>query len=667
VAFDLVVPMRSHPLLTVAALAGFLAGSLARGESAPNTLSEAERDAGWKLLFDGRDASGFRGYRRDSLGAGWQVREGALVRAAAGAGDIVTRTRFGAFEVQLEYRIRPGGNSGLMFHVTEDAAQPWHTGPEVQILDNASAKETQKSGWLYGLYQPTFPAWVRKADQDAGRTTPEIIDATRPAGEWNHLFLRVSPGGCEVCVNGVAYERFKIGSKDWNERVANSKFASFQGFAKAGSGHLCLQDHGDEVAFRSIKVRELPTDGAKIPFADDVAAVQAVPAFPGATWEGWSPESADGTSVVPLRPLVVTHAGDGSGRRFVLDQSGMIHVFRPGSVEGKLFLDLRPGTSPWGKYNEEGLLGLAFHPRFAETGEFFITFSVKGERRVEHLCRYRVSKTDPDRADPSSEELVLAVDQPFWNHNGGSIAFGPDGHLYWGLGDGGSRDDPLGNGQKLDTLLGKILRIDVDRRDDGRAYAIPADNPFVGRPDARGEIFAFGFRNPWQIAFDRETGRLWAGDVGQDLLEEIDIVSKGGNYGWSLREGTQIFGNRPDAGAAPVDPVWEYDHQVGKSITGGFVYRGRQVPALVGSYLYGDFVSGRLWALELDAGTGRATNWEIPWSGLPIFGFGTDADGEAYVLTSSPTGQGVFRLAPAPPADASSEVPRGTRAARKAG
>jgi glucose/arabinose dehydrogenase len=638
------------------ALAFLFMADFACGESAPNALSEAERRGGWKLLFDGHDAAAFRGYRRESLGAGWQVRDGALVRAADGADDIITRDQFGAFEAQLEYRIAPGGNSGLMFHVTEDEPEPSHTGPEVQILDNVSAKESQKAGWLYGLYEPKVPDWVRQADKEAGRTSPETIDATRPAGEWNHLYLRVAPGGCEVCLNGVVYERFKIGSKDWNERVAKSKFASFSNFAKAGRGHLCFQDHGDEVAFRSIKVRELPADGAKIPFADDVAAVQAMPAFPDATWEGWSPESADGAPAVPLRPLVVTHAGDGSGRRFVLDQSGMIHVFRPGSVAGKLFLDLRPGTSPWGKYNEEGMLGLAFHPRFRETGEFFVTYSLKGERHVEHLCRYRVSKADPDRADPASEEVVLAVDQPYWNHNGGSIAFGPDGFLYWGLGDGGSRDDPFGNGQKLDTLLGKILRIDVDRREDGRAYAIPADNPFVGRADARGEIFAFGFRNPWQIAFDRETGRLWAADVGQDLIEEVDIVTKGGNYGWSLREGTQLFGNRPDGGATLMAPVWEYDHQVGKSITGGFVYRGRQVPALVGSYLYADFVSGRLWALELDAATGRATNVEISWNGLPIFGFGTDADGEAYVLTSSPTGQGVFRLVPTAPANARSAL-----------
>ncbi len=312
-----------------------------------------------------------------------------------------------------------------------------------------------------------------------------------------------------MAVNGVVYERFQKGSNGWHERVAKSTFAKFPKFGRADRGHICLQDHGDEVAYRSIKVRALPARGAAIPFEDGTAAVAAVPAFPEATWEGWSPESEDGTPVVPLRPVVVTNAGDGSGRRFVLDQAGMIHVFKPGSVAGSLFLDLRPGTSPWGKYNEEGLLGLAFHPRLKDNGEFFVTYSLKGEKRVERLARFKVSRTAPDRADPASEELVLAVDQPFWNHNGGSIAFGPDGFLYWGLGDGGSRDDPFGNG-------------------------------------------------------------------------EIDIVTKGGNYGWSVREGTRPFGNRSELAGKLVDPVWEYDHQVGKSITGGFVYRGKAIPELVG-------------------------------------------------------------------------------------
>jgi glucose/arabinose dehydrogenase len=638
-------PRRSIYLLLGLSLS--LGSPAALAEQAPNTLSEAERRAGWKLLFDGQSADAFRNFRADSLGPGWQVRDGAVVRTARGAGDIITRDQFGAFELQLEYRISPGGNSGIMFHVSEDEDRPWKTGPEVQVLDNTLGKDPQKTGWLYQLYAPPVPAWVRQMEETAGRKPPEHLDATRPAGEWNHIYLRVAPGGGEVAVNGVVYERFKKGSKDWDERVANSKFAAFPMFGKAERGHICLQDHGDEVAYRSLKVRELPDDSSPIPFEDGTAAVAAVPAFPDATWEGWSPEPDDGTPPVPLRPLVVTHSGDGTGRRFVLDQSGMIHVFKPGSVAGKLFLDLRPGTAPWGKYNEEGLLGLVFHPKFKENGEFFLTYSLKGEKRVEHLSRFTVTADDPDRADPASEVVVLAVDQPFWNHNGGSIAFGPDGFLYWGLGDGGSRDDPFGNGQKLDTLLGKILRLDVDRRDEDKGYAIPADNPFVNTASARGEIFALGFRNPWQIAFDSATGKLWAADVGQDLWEEVNVVTKGGNYGWSVREGTRPFGNREATANAFIAPVWEYDHQIGKSITGGFVYRGQAIPELVGAYLYGDFVSGRLWALQLDQATGKATNVKLPWNGLPIFGFGTDADGEAYVLTSSPTGQGVFRLAPA--------------------
>jgi len=373
--------------------------------------------------------------------------------------------------------------------------------------------------------------------------------------------------------------------------------------------------------------------------------VRVVPAFPDATWEGWSPESEDGRPVPPLRPLLVTHAGDGSGRRFVLDQSGMIHVFAPGSNHARLFLDLRAETNPWARANEDGLLGLAFHPRFAATGECFVCYGLKSRPRTEVVARFRVRPDDADKADPASEEVLLSIDQPFPNHNGGSIAFGPDGRLYVGLGDGGSRNDPLDNGQKLDTWLGKILRIDVDRPDPGSRYGVPADNPFVATQGARPEIYALGFRNPWQIAFDRATGRLWAADVGQDLWEEIDVVEKGGNYGWSRFEAHLPFGT--EAAAADTAwrlPVWRYDHQVGKSITGGRVYRGRQVPALTGAYVYGDHVTGRLWALKVDADTGGVTNWAIPWQRLPVFGFGEDEAGEIYVTTSSPVGQGVFRL-----------------------
>ncbi len=611
----------------------------------PNTLSEAEQRSGWRLLFDGTSTDGFRNYRKDSLSDGWKVEDGAIMLTRRGAGDIVTKEQFENFELQLEYRIGPAGNSGLMFHVTEDAPTPWMTGPEVQILDNIGGHDNQKAGFLYQLYQPQVPGWSRKAEEAAGRTVPDP-DATRPPGEWNHIYLRVAPDSGEVCVNGVNYYRFKKGSDDWNQRVAKSKFAAFPGFGKATRGHICLQDHGDEVAFRSIKIRELP-NGASVPEPVDGALdVKLVPAFPGATWEGWSPESEDGKPVAPLRPLVVTHAGDGSGRRFVLDQSGMIHVLKPGSNEAKLFLDLRPETAPWAKSNEEGLLGLAFHPRHKETGEFFVLYGVKSKPRTEIVSRYRVQRNDPDRADPLSEEVVLTIDQPFANHNGGSIAFGKDGYLFVAFGDGGSRNDPLDSGQNLGTWLGKILRIDVDSRSEGRAYAIPSDNPFINRAGAMPEIYAYGFRNPWQISVDPETGRLWAADVGQELWEEIDIVEKGANYGWSRYEGLLPFG--PKTGGDPADPyrppLWQYDHQIGKSITGGCVYRGTKVPALAGAYLYGDHVSGRVWALKLDDDTQTISNWSIPWQGLPVFGFGQDEAGEVYLTTASPTGQGVFRF-----------------------
>ena len=631
----------------LAALALVIGTLPAWADTPPNTLSEAERRGGWRLLFDGRTTEGFRNYRSETISPGWAVEEGTLVRRSKGAGDLVTAEEFGSFELQLDYRISPGGNSGVMFHVTEDGEMPWHSGPEVQIIDNAKGKDAQHAGWLYQLYKPLNAKWARQMEQEKGLASPEVVDATRPAGEWNRLALRVTPAGCEVLMNGVPYERFTIGSEDWNGRVAKSKFAAFPNFAKAGRGRICLQDHGDEVAFRSLKIRPLPPDGPAVWQDDGTLDVAVVPAFPGMTWEGWSPEGDDGKPSTPLRPLLVTHAGDGSGRLFVPDQSGMIHVIRPGESKAKLFLDLRAGTAPWTKWNEEGLLGLAFHPRFRENGEFFVCQSVKGEKRMEHVARFRVSQNDPDRADPAGGEVVLAVEQPFWNHNGGSIAFGPDGFLYVGLGDGGSRNDPFGHGQRLDVLFGKILRIDVDRRDGDQAYAIPSDNPFVGREGVRGEIYASGFRNPWQLAFDPPTSRLWAADVGQDLIEEIDLVVKGGNYGWSIAEGTHPFGGTVATGPL-VEPVWEYDHAVGKSVTGGRVYRGKAIPELVGRYVYGDFVSGRMWALTVKD-DGRATeNHAIAWGGLPIFGFGADADGELYVCTSSPTGQGIFRLVPGP-------------------
>jgi glucose/arabinose dehydrogenase len=240
--------------------------------------------------------------------------------------------------------------------------------------------------------------------------------------------------------------------------------------------------------------------------------------------------------------------------------------------------------------------------------------------------------------------VLLTVKRPFWNHDGGTVCFGPDGYLYLALGDGGAANDPFNNGQSLSTLLGKILRLDVSRKGEGTPYAIPKDNPFVGRKGARPEIWAYGLRNVWRMAFDPKTGALWAADVGQNLWEEIDLIVKGGNYGWNLREGWQPFGRK---GVGPrddlVEPLWQYHHDVGKSITGGHVYRGTRLPELAGSYLYGDYVSAKIWALRYDPDKKRVVaNRPIRDRGVPIFSFGEDEKGEAYFLTATSTGQGIY-------------------------
>jgi glucose/arabinose dehydrogenase len=645
-----------RPLAVAAVMAASIvatAGLPARGDTPPNTLTEAERRGGWRLLFDGHSIDAFRGWRRDDVPRGWEVEDGSIVRKSAGAGDLLTRDTFEHFELVLDYRISPGGNSGVLFHVTESAAAAWMSGPEVQILDNAAGADRVKAGWLYGLYEPKVPEWLVELEERSGKPRREWLDATRPAGEWNRLSLRLGEDSGEVCVNGVRYVKFRKGDEEWSARVAASKFGALPDFGKAARGHLCFQDHGDEIGFRSIKLRELDREGRPVgAITDAELAVKAEPAFPGITWEGWSHENDDGTPAEPLRPLTVTHAGDGSGRRFVLDQSGMVHVvpndLPSDAPRAKLFLDLRATTAPWRTANEEGLLGLAFHPQFPKTRAFFVCYCLAGEPRRQRISRFRVAEDDPDRADPASEEVLLEFEQPLANHNGGSIVFGPDGFLYAGIGDGGGRDDPLRTAQRLDTILGKILRIDVDRREADRAYAVPVDNPFAGTAGARAEIFALGFRNPWQISFDRKTGRLWTADVGQDLHEEIDIVEKGGNYGWSLREGSGPFG--PDIAETPmIDPIWEYDHGLGKSIVGGFVVRGSSLPDLEGGYLYGDHVAGKLWLLRPHANPRQTVNASVPWNGLPVFGFGQDEAGSVYVLTSSPTGQGVHRLIAARP------------------
>lgn len=380
--------------------------------------------------------------------------------------------------------------------------------------------------------------------------------------------------------------------------------------------------------------------------------VKVIPAYENLKWTGWSAEDESGQPKA-LRPILLTSFGDGSNRVVVPTQQGVIHTFpSDASTEAtNVFLDIEDRVAYSDKTNEEGFLGLAFHPKYKENGDFFVYYTNKAKKHQNVVSRFKRSANDPSKADPNSEEQLIVFDKPFWNHDGGTICFGPDGHLYIAHGDGGLANDPYGNGQKLNTLLGKILRIDVDHKDPGKNYAIPKDNPFIDSKDARGEIWAYGLRNVWRMAFDPETGLFWAGDVGQDIWEEIDLIEKGGNYGWNLREAKHPFAKskspseaRPDL----VEPIWEYNHDVGKSITGGFVYRGKRVPELQGGYLYADYVSNKMWALWYDPATKKVTaNREIAApAGVPVMSFGEDESGEAYFTTFSLQGKALYTFAP---------------------
>ena len=334
------------------------------------------------------------------------------------------------------------------------------------------------------------------------------------------------------------------------------------------------------------------------------------------------------------RPVDIQHAGD--ARLFVVEQAGVIRIIEGGQVRPDPFLDIRDRVGDEG--SEQGLLGLAFHPSYATNGAFFVDYTDNLGNTV--IARYRVS-ANPDRADPQSETVLLHIQQPYANHNGGGLAFGPDRYLYIATGDGGSAGDPEGNGQRLDTLLGKLLRLDVDSTE---PYAIPPDNPF--RDGTRPEIWAYGLRNPWRFAFDRLTGDLYIGDVGQGDWEEIDFQPAGApggiNYGWNLREGVHPYTS--DATAGLTDPVAEYSHASGCSVTGGVVVRSPSLPEWTGVYLYGDYCSGRIWGMVRDE-RGMWQNAALFETGLRISSFGVDAEAEVYLLDY---GGGLYRLGRAP-------------------
>jgi len=342
-------------------------------------------------------------------------------------------------------------------------------------------------------------------------------------------------------------------------------------------------------------------------------------------------------------PVEAVPANDGQNRLYIVDQQGKI-FWLPGGGEtaGKptLFLDISDRVEAGG---EMGLLGLAFHPDFKTNGYFYVNYTT--DRPETRISRFKAAAGNKGQVDANSETVLLTYKQPYRNHNGGKVTFGPDGYLYIAVGDGGSGGDPQNNAQDRSKLLGKILRIDVNSTSGDRKYGIPADNPFAKNTQGyREEIYAYGLRNPWKISFDQETGQLWAADVGQNKIEEIDLIKNGGNYGWRIMEGSDCYepsSNCKETGL--IKPVHEYSHADGVSITGGFVYRGKAMPELRGKYIYADYVSGKVWALSVNKDGTKTGNSLLLTTDFPVSSFGQDLNNELLVLSYGSEGK-VYRL-----------------------
>jgi glucose/arabinose dehydrogenase len=339
-------------------------------------------------------------------------------------------------------------------------------------------------------------------------------------------------------------------------------------------------------------------------------------------------------------PVFMADPGDGSDRKFVVEQSGRIRLVRAAGIRNEPFLDLSGSIS---FSYEQGLLGLALHPNFIENQTIFVNFTdLEGTTQV---VRYRVSRSRPNLIDPETAQTILSVPQLAANHNAGMLAFGQDGYLYVALGDGGGRGDPGEHGQNLSTLLGSILRLDVDSVEEG--YAIPPDNPFVEVEDARPEIWSYGLRNPWRFSIDRETGDLWIGDVGQNAWEEVDFQPEGVgglNFGWNRAEGFACYADPACESAEGLTwPVFAYGREFGLSVVGGYVYRGSAIPDLAGRYLCGDYGTGYIWVLTPQDDGSVVASDPIP-ADLTISSFAEDAEGELYVID---LGGAIYQIVPA--------------------
>ena len=400
-----------------------------------------------------------------------------------------------------------------------------------------------------------------------------------------------------------------------------------------------------------------PTDAAEpepIPASDTPEAVSESPAEPTAV-PTQKPTATPEPTAIPVtavtqvqleqiasaytRPTFMTHAFD--DRLFVVEERGLVTIIQNGGRVASPFLDIQDRVN--NQANEQGLFSILFHPNYVDNGYFYLNYTRADGSSV--ISRMSVSD-DPNRGDPASELVMLVIGQPFSNHNGGQMHFGPDGYLYIGMGDGGSAGDPQNHGQDATTLLGSMLRIDVNS-DSERGYAIPPDNPYLDIAERPNEIWGIGLRNPWRFSFDRLTGDLYVADVGQNAWEEIHLIPAGTpggiNFGWNIMEGTNCY-RAPDCDQAGLDiPIWDYDHSNGCSITGGYIYRGQHSPELWGNYFFSDYCSGNIWAL-VPQGDGDPLVNLVLQSGLGPASFGEDAAGELYI--SDHRGGGIYRIVP---------------------